>query len=269
MKKIISILSFAAAMLTSCEKEIEVDYHSVEPLYVVEAGITENGATARISQTQNMTDEIGERPVNNAIVTIYSDNGEQSTLHLDSAGCYSSDIKGVTGRKYTLRVQIGDYVTESTSEMQESFDMDDIHMYKVKMLEDEVVYYHVNVSGYNTDEKGYFHTLVTRNGEPYKWNVMDNKGYTDTTAINVACFVYCELNMDDKDILEDGEAIDVEVRKIDRRTYDYLYALRLSKNNASNPIRNFSNPTTLGYFSASNTKKMTGFKFKKDELEYE
>lgn len=256
-------------MLASCEKEIEIDYHTVEPLYVVEAGITEDGATARISQTQDMADEIGARPVNNAIVTICSDNGEQSTLHLDSAGCYSSGIKGVTGRKYTLKVQIGDYVTESASEMQESFEMNDMHMYKVKVLEDEIVYYHVKVSGYNSDEKGYYHTLITRNGKPYKWNVMDNKGYTDTTAINVACFVYCELNMDDKDILVDGEELGVEVRKIDRRTYDYLYALRMSSNSASNPIRNFSNPTTLGYFSASNSRKMTGFMFRKDDLEYE
>jgi hypothetical protein len=203
-------------LLTSCEKEIDMDYHTVEPLYVVEAGISEEGAVARISQTQNVTDEIGKSPVSDAQVVITSDNGERCILKLDSAGCYSSsEIKGVEGREYTIRVQIGDYVTESTSQMQEQFSIDDTYMYKVQMLEDEVVYYHVDVTGYNTDTIGYFYTLVTRNGKPYKWSILDNKGFDDMTAINVGCFVYCDLDKDNKDILKDGEEIAVEVRKID------------------------------------------------------
>ena len=256
-------------LLTSCEKEIDMDYHPVEPLYVVEAGISEEGAVARISQTQNVTDEIGKSPVSDAQVVITSDNGERCILKLDSAGCYSSsEIKGVEGREYTIRVQIGDYVTESTSQMQEQFSIDDTYMYKVQMLEDEVVYYHVDVTGYNTDTIGYFYTLVTRNGKPYKWSILDNKGFDDMTAINVGCFVYCDLDKDNKDILKDGEEIAVEVRKIDKRTYDYLYALSIAKRSASNPIRNFSNPTTLGYFSAYHSMRQNALSFSKESLEF-
>ena len=256
-------------LLTSCEKEIDMDYHTIEPLYVVEAGISEAGAVARISQTQNVTDEISYRPVDNAQIQIISDNGEQCTLHLDSAGCYSSSaIKAVTGHKYTIKVQIGDYVTESTSQMQEHFNIDDIYMYKEQMLEDEIVYYHVDVTGYKTDSTGYFYTLVTRNGKPYKWYVMGNKGYGETTSINVPCFVYCDLDKDNKDILQDGEDIAVEVRKIDERTYDYLYALYVAEQSASNPIRNFSNPTTLGYFSAYHSTRMPAIQFEKKSLEF-
>ena len=246
-----------------------MDYHTVEPLYVVEAGISEEGAVARISQTQNVTDEIGKSPVSDAQVVITSDNGERCILKLDSAGCYSSsEIKGVEGREYTIRVQIGDYVTESTSQMQEQFSIDDTYMYKVQMLEDEVVYYHVDVTGYNTDTIGYFYTLVTRNGKPYKWSILDNKGFDDMTAINVGCFVYCDLDKDNKDILKDGEEIAVEVRKIDKRTYDYLYALSIAKRSASNPIRNFSNPTTLGYFSAYHSMRQNALSFSKESLEF-
>ena len=191
--------------LTSCEKEIDMDYHTVEPLYVVEASISEAGAVARISQTQNVTDELRNRPVDNAQIQITSDNGEECTLHLDSAGYYSSSaIKGVTGHKYTLKVQIGDYITESTSQMQERFSIDDMYMYKEQMLEDQVVYYHVDVTGYSTDNIGYFYTLVSRNGKPYKWSIMRNRGYGETTSINVPCFVYCDLDNDNKDILQDG-----------------------------------------------------------------
>ena len=111
---------------SSCEKEIDMDYHTVEPLYVVEASISEEGAVARISQTQNVTDEIGKRPVSDAQVIISSNYGEQCILNLDSAGCYSSsEIKGVEGREYTIRVQVGNYITKSTSRMQEKFSIDD------------------------------------------------------------------------------------------------------------------------------------------------
>ena len=235
-------------LFSSCEKEIDMDYHTVEPLYVVEAGISEEGAVARISQTQNVTDEIGKSPVSDAQVVITSDNGERCILKLDSAGCYSSsEIKGVEGREYTIRVQIGDYVTESTSQMQEQFSIDDTYMYKVQMLEDEVVYYHVDVTGYNTDTIGYFYTLVTRNGKPYKWSILDN---------------------DNKDILKDGEEIAVEVRKIDKRTYDYLYALFIAERSSSNPIRNFTNPSTLGYFSAYHSMRQNALRFSKESLEF-
>ena len=255
--------------LSSCEKEIDMDYHTVEPLYVVEAGISEEGAVARISQTQNVTDEIGKRPVSDAKVIISSNYGEQCILHLDSAGCYSSsEIKGVEGREYTIRVQIGDYVTESTSQMQEQFNIDDTYMYKVQMLDDQVVYYHIDVTGYKTDTIGYFYTLVTRNGEPYKWSVIGNKGYGDLTGINVACFVYCDLDKDNKDILKDGEEIAVEVRKIDKRTYDYLYALHIAERSSSNPIRNFTNPSTLGYFSAYHSTRQIPLLFAKESLEF-
>ena len=255
--------------LTSCEKEIDMDYHTVEPLYVVEASISEAGAVARISQTQNVTDELRNRPVDNAQIQITSDNGEECTLHLDSAGYYSSSaIKGVTGHKYTLKVQIGDYITESTSQMQERFSIDDIYMYKEQMLEDQVVYYHVDVTGYSTDNIGYFYTLVSRNGKPYKWSIMRNRGYGETTSINVPCFVYCDLDKDNKDILQDGEDIAVEVRKIDERTYDYLYALHVAEQSASNPIRNFSNPSTLGYFSAYHSSRMPAIQFEKESLEF-
>lgn len=256
-------------LFTSCEKEIDMDYHMVEPLYVVEASISEEGAVARISQTQNVTDEIGKSPVSDAQVVITSDNGERCILKLDSAGCYSSsEIKGVEGREYTIRVQIGDYVTESTSQMQEQFNIDDTYMYKVQMLEDEVVYYHVDVTGYNTDTIGYFYALVTRNGKPYKWSILDNKGFDDMTAINVGCFVYCDLDKDNKDILKDGEEIAVEVRKIDKRTYDYLYALFIAERSSSNPIRNFTNPSTLGYFSAYHSMRQNALRFSKESLEF-
>ena len=83
-------------LLTSCEKEIDMDYHTIEPLYVVEAGISEAGAVARISQTQNVTDEISNRPVDNAQIQIISDNSS------DKSAEYMREIRYVVTEEYAV-----------------------------------------------------------------------------------------------------------------------------------------------------------------------
>lgn len=267
MKKTLSIIALALAVLTSCEKELDINYHEVAPLYVIEAGITETGATARISQTLNVTDTLWNKSVDNALIHITSDHGESYILNLDSAGSYSSQMaKGIPGHKYTIKVKIGDYETEATSVMQSSFNVEDTYMYKVQILEDELVCYRVDVEDEGTSSN-YYYALVSRNGKPYKWQVIDNKGFFGTTEIDVPCFAYCEMDKDNKDILQDGEDISVEIRKVDRTTYDYLSALAIAEEIPSNPIHNFTNSTTLGYFSAYNVQKIPSIKYKKDSVE--
>ncbi len=268
MKKTLSLIALAFAVLTSCEKELDINYHEVAPLYVIEAGITEEGATARISQTLNVTDTLWNKSVDNAQIHIISDHGESYTLTLDSAGSYSSPLaKGIPGHKYTIKVKIGDYETEASSVMQSSFNVEDTYIYKVQILEDELVCYRIDVEDEGTNSN-YYYALVSRNGKPYKWQVIDNKGFIGTTEIDVPCFAYCEMDKDNKDILKDGEDISVEIRKVDRTTYDYLYAIAIAEEVPSNPIQNFSKSSTLGYFSAYNVQKIPSIKYKKDSVEY-
>jgi len=266
MKKLIYFAALVMTVLTSCEKELDIDYHNVDPLYVIEASINEDGAVARISQTLNVKDTLWNKSVDNAEIFITSDEGDSFTLHLDSAGSYSSNLaKAVPGHKYTIKVKIGDYETEATSEMQSAFNVEDTYMYKVQMMEDVLYCYRVDVED-DGSERNYYYALVTRNGKPYKWQVLDNRGFFGTLEIDVPCFMYCDLNDDDKDILDDGDEIDVEIRKVDRKTYDYLYALALAEETPSNPIKNFSN-NTLGYFSACNVQKLSTLKYEKEAIE--
>ena len=63
LKTIVSLWSFVLLLL-SCEKEIDVDYHQVDQLYVAEGLVTQDGTTnrtnkptyVRLTTTQNMTD---------------------------------------------------------------------------------------------------------------------------------------------------------------------------------------------------------------------
>lgn len=267
MKKIYTILTLGLAMLTSCEKEIDIDYHTVEPLYVVEANISDNGAVAKITQTLDVPDTLWNKNVENAEVTITGEDGSLFTLNHDSAGIYSApEACGVPGKKYTLRVKIGDYVTESTSEMQEPFNVSDYYIYKIVMMSDDVYCVRVDVEDDGTTPS-YYYTLITRKGKPYKWLITDNRGQYGTTEIDLGCFIDSDMENDKDDILQDGEELDVEVRKVDQKTYDYYWSLAIGMDNHANPLRQFSN-NTLGYFSACSIKKLPALTYKKEEVKY-
>jgi len=57
------------------------------------------------------------------------------------------------------------------------------------------------------------------------------------------------LDDGDEDGLKDGDVMRMEVRSIDRASYDYLYSMQVMDNAGTNPIANF-NGGLLGYFSA-------------------
>ena len=56
--------------LISCEKDIDIDYRSVEPIYVVEASVSGNGMKARVSMTQDMDDNRTTSDVTAAYVVV-------------------------------------------------------------------------------------------------------------------------------------------------------------------------------------------------------
>ena len=80
MKKIVLLfLCLNVFLLSSCEKDIDIDYHEVPSLYVVEASVSNTNMEARISRSQNMDDNNTQSNINNAVVVITGDDGS-STL---------------------------------------------------------------------------------------------------------------------------------------------------------------------------------------------
>ena len=267
MKKIYTIIVAGIALLTSCEKELDFDYNPIDPLYVVEANISEDGAVAKLSQTLDVPDTLWNKDITNASVTITGEDGTSFVLHHDSAGIYSSkEARGIPGIKYTIHVDINGYVTESTSVMQEKFTVSDSYLYKIVMMSEDVFAVRVDVNDEGINEN-YYYTLVTRNGEPYKWLIIDNRGQYGKTEIDIACFIDSDMEDHEEDILNDGDLIDIEVRKVDRKIYDYYWSRAIGMDTYSNPRPDFTN-NTLGYFSACNIIKLPTITFHKDEVEY-
>ena len=80
MKKI-GILGILGLLgLVGCEKEIDVDYRSVEPIYVVEASVSNDGMTARVSLTQDMDDNHTTSDITDANIIVTGSDGSETRL---------------------------------------------------------------------------------------------------------------------------------------------------------------------------------------------
>ena len=107
-----SLLTFSLShLLTSCEKEIDIDYHQVAQLYVAEGLVTQDGSTnrtnkptyVRLTTTQDMTDnESNRHNLTGATIVLSEDGYVLDTLRYRSNGYYVSDCQGYEGSKYTI-----------------------------------------------------------------------------------------------------------------------------------------------------------------------
>ena len=101
---LIGILGCIGLLGTSCKKDIEIDYHQVAPLYVVEASVSNEGMEARISQTNNMDDNSTQSDISQAKVVITASDGSQYNLNYTKNGTYKASAKGTPGVEYTIDI---------------------------------------------------------------------------------------------------------------------------------------------------------------------
>ena len=109
LKTIVWLWSFVFLPL-SCEKEIDIDYHQVNRLYVAEGIVTQSGTTnrtnrptyVRLTTTQDMTDN-NANAHNLTGATVVLSEGDQviDTLRYWRNGYYISDCQGYEGVQYT------------------------------------------------------------------------------------------------------------------------------------------------------------------------
>ncbi len=265
MKNITLYLILLPMLLCSCEKEIELEYRDIEPIYVVNAGICNDGCEVSITKTRDIDDPIISGGIEVRSVVISDMSGEKYTLAYSSDGKYHSDkLVGISGMTYTLSLIIDDMSVESTSTMPDAVEIEDISMHWEEMMGNDMLHLVVNVKD-DAPDINYYYYRVSRNGKLFKWNVvkvLDSDSRSTEFDISLMSRDKAEKNdPDDYDsiIFEDDE-MTIEVRAIDLRTYDYLFSAKLSGQNSSNPINNFNVDCVLGYFSAYYKASKT-FKF--------
>ena len=75
-------------LLSSCEKDINLIYHQVDPIYVVEASVSNAGTEVRISQTGAMVDNSSISAISDAKVTVSTNPGQIYTIPYATNGFY-------------------------------------------------------------------------------------------------------------------------------------------------------------------------------------
>ena len=106
MKKIFYILA-ALTIFASCEKEIDLDYHEIDPLPVIEGILTSDKTEVKFTRTRNMSDSVKTPGMQCESVRIIADDGTATELEFGSDGIYrpAQNIDVVPGHQYTLEVK--------------------------------------------------------------------------------------------------------------------------------------------------------------------
>ena len=245
------IIYILLPLLLSCEKEIPLDYHETNPLYVAEGTLSQTGTSVRLSTTQNITDnDLSSHVVENAIVVLSCRNYElKDTLRYTRNGLYTSETVGDPGFTYDLDIYVDDRHFTSSSTMQEVPNVKSFRFVWLKMLSQRILYADLRIQD-DPDRNNYYFMHIYRNNIGYRWAIMNdekNKGGELQKLFN--CCTENDMNDGDADALKENDVLRVEVRAIDRASYDYLYSMQVMDNAGTNPIQNFTGGC-LGYFSA-------------------
>lgn len=233
-------------LLSSCEKDIDIDYHEVPSLYVVEASVSNTNMEARISRSQNMDDNNTQSNINNAVVVITGDDGSSIKLSYLSNGRYYSASKGVPGVTYTITVDVdGEHFT-STSTMQNKPTINSFRVVRKKIATEWFQMGELNFQDLPNEDNWYF-MHIYRNDLGYRWAVLNDRNDPNKELQQV--FNFFREGDGGSDVLRDGDDLRIELYSIDQRAYDYLFSMQMMENTGTNPIPNFSGGC-LGYFSA-------------------
>lgn len=256
MKRIIyTVCTMASILMASCKDNIDFEYNSITPLYVIEGSISNNGAEVSVKTTQDMNATSEQTCIENANVIITGNDGSMQTLNYAGNGVYRSDntFAEKNGVTYTLCVTADNNEFTSTSQMQDAVTIENLYFDWQKIVNEEVLCLNVRFHDI-PDAKSYYWMRIFRNNKIYKWNVMKDLGFEDSVIEkSITCISKTKLEENDPDdhdkMLYEGDIIRFELCSIDKQTYDYLYSLRLSNSNRTNPNINFTGGC-LGFFAA-------------------
>jgi hypothetical protein len=234
--------------LFGCERDIHIDYHSVDPITVVQAAITNEGCNVRVSTTQHMDDNIvSDKGVEGATIVISSGDSISQTLTYTRQGYYTAPLRGTPGTDYTIDVLLDGRHYTSTSTMQPMPQMNSFRFVWKKIMGQRLLFGDLRLQDIPAHTSYYF-MHIYRNGIGYRWAVMRDNQSPDGELQQLFSFIR-EDDDDDDDSLHDGDQLRLEIRAIDRRAYDYLYSMQVMNGTGTNPIANFTGGC-LGYFSA-------------------
>lgn len=251
-------------LMQSCKKEIDIDYHDIEPLTVIEGQLTQNGAEVRITITTPMDEPMDKTLLTDANVVLTNlTTGEEEYLVTDEKGVFKTATPGIVGNEYELKMSRNGKTYSSRCKMPPAIELLGLEFNWIKMPYDHVAVLQVTFTD-DTEETGECYWVrLYRNGEAYMWNLVTDIYASDGIINDV--FMTSRKDLDEEDdatALRNGDIVSASVSPISRKMYDYLEAV----SSDSNGPQLFEGDFCLGYFLASPVVESSVI-FHPDEIE--
>jgi hypothetical protein len=247
---VIAIMVFAA----SCRKVISLDLHSAAPKLVVEADVTNlaGGCQVQLSRTVDFQTDNDFPPVSGASVSITDNGGNVSVLQETSPGTYTSNLLGMTGVTYQLRIISGTDTVTGSSTMPAAVPFDSLFVTSDQIFGNTWVL--ANVAYTDPSDPGHYYQFVQWiNGVKVTQIYTADNELTAGRAQDIK--LYLDPNTKDKDKIKKGDDITVEMQCLDEGAHKYWFSAQQSASGNSqnavpaNPVSNLQG-NALGYFSA-------------------
>lgn len=238
-------------LLAACEKEIDINFHTVSPLYAAEVLLTPDDITAHVMTTHDVTESNSGSAVVDAVVTIRTKGiNWTDTLENIGKGRYQLPYYAEEGKEYEVDVYVDGRHHTSTSVMHSMPQVNNFRFVWQDVVSERMLLADLRLQD-SADENNYYFVHLYRNGVGYRWAVTDDMGCPGgELQMLFTCCTQRDMEKDEgNDILREGDVVRIEVRSIDVRTYDYLCSVEQMDQTGTNPIANFSGGM-LGYFSA-------------------
>jgi len=226
MKTRIISLFLLSAMTVSCTKDLDIEYHDIEPIPVIEANLTDRGLDVRLTLTSPMNE-----PMNTVAQTDYT-----ATLNEKETDTYRLDVD-YHGKHFF-----------SECKMQPKAEIGDVKFQWIKMPYDHVAVMSIWLVDDPQTPGECWWVRVWRNGKIYRWLYNDDKfalnGMVEITAMTSRR----NPKPDDEDTLTDGDELRISATRVPRHIFNYLS--NLAAHTIAGPTT-FGGDFCLGYFLAS------------------
>lgn len=261
MKKIYSIIYIALLVfgLSSCEKVIDLNLNTTDPIVVVDAQVTNSltiGSIVKLSYTNKVKSDNSVLPLLGAIVTIQEDNGTVYSLPEVTKGNYQNiGLVGTTGKTYHLKVVTNGITLTASSTMPIMVNLDSLVVEAFPNFGKTVKV----VTPFYNDPKGFgnnYNLVMFKNGKLIKDIFAYDDLFIDGKKVTFPLIYSREENEFKK-----GDIIDVVMNCVDYANYKYWFSLSQSSTGSpqavpDNPISNIKGKA-IGVFGANTYQKRT------------
>jgi hypothetical protein len=251
MKKLLFLLPFLI-VAASCQKVIDIDLNSKDPVVVIEANITDQPGpyTVSVTKTVNFSNTNDFPAVSGATVVISDDLGNTETLVESTAGNYQTSLlQGAPGRTYSLSVTAEGKTYTAQSTMPAAIELDSLvaelssafggRAYVIPLFTDPA------------GQGNRYRAIEFINGERVEGSFLFDDIYSNG-------LVNGQPLLDFESELEENDTVQVEFQCIDQPVFLYFFSMLQNTTGQTgapaNPVSNISNGA-LGYFSAHTVRK--------------